>query len=312
MEAVPDDTPVRHSTVSHETEEKTLITGPAGTVNASSGSRAYLILLAGDTVGEMFSLSGTQVLGRGTNADLRIRGQGISRQHCRLTTTKEAVVLEDLGSTNGTYVNGARITRQVLHDGDKIQVGNSIILKFTYHDNLDEDFQRHMYESASRDGLTRIYNKRYFMDQLNAELRYSRRHDVPLAILMLDLDHFKRINDTYGHPAGDQVLVALTNVVSGIVRAEDLFARYGGEEFVVLSRNTDLEAAVVIADRIRENVGSQVFNFGGEQVKVTVSIGVASLPSGDSPLADEVIAAADRALYQAKHEGRNRVVVDKA
>jgi two-component system, cell cycle response regulator len=297
--------------VSHETEEKTLITGPAGTVSAGSGSRAYLILLAGDTVGEMFSLTGTQVLGRGTNAELRIRGQGISRAHCRLTTTKESVVLEDLGSTNGTYVNGTRVTRQVLRDGDKIQVGNSIILKFTYHDNLDEDFQRHMYESASRDGLTKIYNKRYFMDQLNAELRYSRRHDVPLSILMLDLDHFKRVNDTYGHPAGDQVLVSISNVVSGIVRAEDLFARYGGEEFVVLSRNTDLEAAVVMAERIRDNVKNQMFQFGNDRVSVTVSIGVASLPKSETPAADEVIAAADRALYQAKHEGRDRVVFEK-
>jgi two-component system, cell cycle response regulator len=296
--------------VSHETDEKTLITGPAGTVNASSGSRAYLILLAGDTVGEMFSLSGVQILGRGTNAELRIRGQGISRQHCRLTTTKESVVLEDLGSTNGTYVNGTRITRQVLRDGDKIQVGNSIILKFTYHDNLDEDFQRHMYESASRDGLTRIYNKRYFLDQLNAELRYSRRHDVPLSLLMLDLDHFKLINDNYGHPAGDQVLIALANVVSSIVRAEDIFARYGGEEFVVLSRNTDLDAALVIAERIRENVASQAFQFGDDRVTITVSIGIASLASVEAQLADELIAAADRALYQAKHEGRNRVVVD--
>ena len=297
--------------MSNDTEEKTIITGPAGTVNANGGSKAYLILLAGDNVGEMFSLSGTQILGRGTNADLRIRGQGISRQHCRVTTSKEAVVLEDLGSTNGTYVNGEKITKQVLQDGDKIQVGNSIILKFTYHDNLDEDFQRHMYESASRDGLTRIYNKRYLMDQLNAELRYSKRHEVPLSLLMLDLDHFKRVNDTYGHPAGDQVLVTLANVVSGIVRAEDVFARYGGEEFVVLSRNTDLEAALVISERIRENVANQVFQFGDDRVTVTVSIGVASIPNVEAQLADDLIASADRALYKAKRGGRNRVVVDR-
>jgi two-component system, cell cycle response regulator len=296
--------------VGTETEDKTVITGPVGPVNTEGSIRAYLILLAGDNVGEMFSLTGTQVLGRGTTTDLRIRGQGISRQHCRIVTTAESVVLEDLGSTNGTYVNGKKISRQVLQDGDKIQVGNSIILKFTYHDNLDEDFQRHMYESASRDGLTKIYNKRYFLDQLNAELRYSRRHDVPLSLLMLDLDHFKLVNDTYGHPVGDTVLLTLANIVSPTVRAEDVFARYGGEEFVVLARNTDIESARTVAERIREKVAEQAFVHGEHQIHITVSIGVASITDPEAQLAEDLISAADRALYEAKRGGRNRVIVD--
>lgn len=295
---------------SFEVDDKTVVTEGTAPVNTDGGTRAYLILLAGDNVGEIFSLNGSQILGRTTTADLRIRGQGISRRHCRIVSTNESVTLEDLGSTNGTYVNGKKIIKHVLQDGDKIQVGNSIILKFTYHDNLDEDFQRHMYESASRDGLTKAYNKRYFMDQLNTELRYSRRHGVPLSLLMIDLDHFKQVNDTYGHLAGDQVLVALANMVSLSIRSEDVFARYGGEEFVVLSSNCDLDAAGTIAERIRENVANQVVEYSDQKIQITVSIGVASISNPEEKTADELILAADRAMYEAKRGGRNRVVVD--
>jgi two-component system, cell cycle response regulator len=291
-----------------EWETKTVISTrkPAG---ISSSNRAYLILLAGSSVGEMFALKEVQTIGRGQQAEVRIRGDGISRQHARIISTDKEVFLEDLGSTNGTYVNGKRITRTVLKDGDKIQIGNSIILKFTYHDDLEEDFQRQMYDSASRDGLTRVFNKRYFLDHLDTELGYARRHGSPLSLLLFDLDHFKKVNDTYGHPAGDYVLVTVTKLVASAVRREDVFARYGGEEFVVLSRNTDLTSAYRVAERIRKSVEEFAFKYEGNQMKITVSIGIAGLPNKDIKEAEQFIIAADQALYEAKNNGRNKTVV---
>ncbi|MBN1652727.1 MAG: GGDEF domain-containing protein [Deltaproteobacteria bacterium] len=293
-----------------EWETKTVISDKKP-VGIKSGNRAYLILLAGNSVGEMFALKQVQVLGRGQQADLRIRGDGISRQHARIITTDSEVLLEDLGSTNGTYVNGRRITRVALKDGDKIQVGNSIILKFTYHDDLEEDFQRQMYDSASRDGLTRVFNKRYFLDHLDTELGYARRHDSPLSLLLFDLDHFKKTNDTFGHPAGDYVLITVTKIVVSAIRREDVFARYGGEEFVILSRNTDLDSAYRVAERIRKSVEEYAFQYDGKPMRITVSIGIAGLPNKEVKVAEHLLVAADQALYEAKNTGRNKTVVNR-
>lgn len=294
-----------------ELEYKTVISLDRSEVSppAREDTRAYLVLLAGSNVGEMFALGENQVLGRAKDAELRLRGEGISRQHARLVTTADgSVQLEDLGSTNGTFVNGQRVDRAVLKDGDKIQVGDSIILKFSYQDDLEETFQRRLYESALQDSLTGIYNKRYFMEQLNLELGFARRHQARLALLLFDLDHFKSINDTYGHAAGDHVLREMANAVSVVIRREDIFARYGGEEFVVLSRSTDIVSARVVAERIRRTVAGHAFVYEQHPLRVTVSVGVAAYPDIDVRSDEDLVVAADQALYQAKRGGRNRVV----
>jgi two-component system cell cycle response regulator len=294
-----------------ELEYKTVISLDRSEVSppAREDTRAYLVLLAGSNVGEMFALGENQVLGRGKEAELRLRGEGISRQHARLVTTADgSVQLEDLGSTNGTFVNGQRVDRVVLKDGDKIQVGDSIILKFSYQDDLEQTFQRRLYESALQDPLTGIYNKRYFMEQLNLELGFARRHQARLALLLFDLDHFKSTNDTYGHAAGDHVLREMATAVSAVIRREDMFARYGGEEFVVLSRSTDIVSARVVAERIRRTVAGHAFVYEQHPLRVTVSVGVAAYPDIDVRSDEDLVVAADRALYQAKRSGRNRVV----
>ena len=130
-----------------------------------------------------------------------------------MTKAGESIELQDLGSTNGTYCNGQRVQRQLLAEGDKILLGSTTILKFSYQDKLDEMFQRQMSESALRDGLTRAYNKRYFIDRIDTELQYAVRHGAPLALIFLDIDHFKKINDSHGHPAGDHVLTQLATLV---------------------------------------------------------------------------------------------------
>jgi len=290
-------------------EDKTITARNQVLLGDLEHTNAYLVLLAGGNVGEMFRLSGTQILGRSHNVDLRILGDGTSRKHARLITSGNSVLIEDLGSTNGTFVNGERIVQHVLKDGDKIQIGKSIVLKFTYQDNFEEDFQRHMYESASRDALTRVFNKRYFTEQIAVEFSFAQRHGQPLTLLIIDLDRFKNVNDSYGHPAGDFVLSELSRLVSNTVRSEDVFARYGGEEFVILARNTDVQSACQLAERIRKLIAEHVFSYGKHEIKITTSIGVAANSSIDIDISEELIEAADKAMYKAKLNGRNRVEI---
>jgi diguanylate cyclase (GGDEF)-like protein len=274
-------------------------------------NRAYLIVLAGSNVGEMYRVEeGETFLGRGQNATIRLNDDGISRKHARLFQVNGEVVIEDLKSSNGTLVNGVNVQAlQALADGDKIRLGSTTILKFTYNDHLDESFQQQMYEAALRDGLTKAYNKKYFLDRLETEIAYARRHQASLSLLMFDVDHFKRVNDTHGHLAGDYVLAKLAKVASGTVRTEDVFARYGGEEFGVICRGVTLPNAGILAERIRSTIETTIFEHEGTKLPITVSIGVAGHPEAPVETASQLIAAADAALYEAKRGGRNRVLL---
>ena len=289
-------------------DEKTVVSSDVAATATSGRTRARLIVLAGGNVGEMYEIGQELVLGRSRSADVRLHGDGISRKHARVHVDGVEVLFEDLGSTNGSYVNGERVVNQhVLLEGDKIQIGSGVILKFTFHDELDEDFQKQMFQSASRDALTQAYNKRFFLEQLDSEFAFATRHNAALSLLMFDLDHFKQINDTYGHLAGDYVLAEFSRAVTPAIRQEDTFARYGGEEFVVISRNDGL-AAEAFAERLRKTIEQHPFEHEGTVIRVTVSGGVASVPDSSINSASELIATADRALYAAKRAGRNCVV----
>src|SRR4051812_48982902 len=234
------------------------------------------------------------VIGRGQQADIQVIDEGISRRHAEIVHEGENILIRDLGSTNGTYCNGDKITSYQLSDGDKIQVGSTTILKFTFHDSLDESFQRQMYESALRDGLTKIFNKKYFLDRLESEFAYAVRHRAPLSLIMFDIDHFKKINDSHGHLAGDYALTTLARVVGEAIRQEDVFARYGGEEFAVICRGIDLPGAVAFGERVRKQVDAHSFVYDGVNIKVTVSVGVASVEERmKEPV--ELVAGADDA-----------------
>jgi diguanylate cyclase (GGDEF)-like protein len=293
-------------------------TKPAAPIESDKEQKrnlAYLVVLAGVSAGEMFKLQlDKTVIGRGPRCAVRLNDEGVSREHCQLvreaaTGDGEKMVLEDLGSTNGTFCNGIRVDRRELADGDKIMVGSTTILKFTYHDYLDEVFQRQMYESALRDGLTKVFNKKYFTDYLEKEFAFAARHGSPLALIFLDIDYFKRINDTHGHPAGDFVLSELSQLMATLVRTEDVLARFGGEEFTVLCRGTDLQGAQTVAERLRRTVEAHTFSFGAKTIPVTISLGIAAIP--DTAIVDhaQFLAASDKALYEAKRSGRNRVCV---
>ncbi|HEX3904580.1 MAG TPA: GGDEF domain-containing protein [Polyangia bacterium] len=292
-------------------DERTQIFEPqAPPTGGVKRDRAYLVVLAGASVGEMYKVEGDKtIIGRGGKAQVRLLDDGISREHAQLVTEGNKIFLQDLGSTNGTFCNGLKVDRRELADGDKILVGSTTILKFTYHDNLDEIFQKQMYESALRDGLTKAFNKKYFTDRLESELTFALRHGSPLVLVMFDIDHFKKVNDTHGHQAGDLVLSEISTLLTSALRAEDVFARYGGEEFAVICRGTDLTQASIVGERMRKAVEKHRFVHEGTPIPVTISVGIASLPDPAIKDAADLISRADKALYQSKHGGRNRVTI---
>jgi len=273
--------------------------------------RAFVVVLSGDRMGEMFPLkeAAKTTIGRGLQTDVRINDEGISRTHALVEEDAGVYYICDAGSTNGTFANGTRVERQPLREGDKIQIGASSVLKFTYHDDLDEDFQRSLYESALRDRLTGVFNRGYFNNRLDSDVAFALRHGKPLSLVLFDIDNFKQINDQFGHPTGDEVLRLLADRVEGTTRSEDIFARYGGEEFALICRDVDALRASRAAYRILDVIGGTPFELDGRTLPVSVSLGVADLGMLVRPTAEALVEAADAALYTAKRNGRNRVEV---
>jgi two-component system cell cycle response regulator len=206
-----------------------------------------------------------------------------------------------------TFCNGERVEARVLKDGDKIQIGTTTIIKFSFQDSLEEEFLRHQYDSATRDPLTHCYNKRFFLDRLPNELAFAKRHNKPLSLAMIDIDHFKKINDSYGHPAGDLVLRMLGSVLQKSLRAEDTIVRFGGEEFALIMQETPGPKALLAAERIRRLVAETPFIYEEKEIRATVSIGIATWPAEGLDSMQDLVRAADANLYKAKHAGRNRI-----
>jgi diguanylate cyclase (GGDEF)-like protein len=206
------------------------------------------------------------------------------------------------------FVNNQRAKREVLKDGDRVQVGTSTILKFCYQDVVEETFQKRLYESATRDPLVRTYNRQYLLDSLDAEFSYCSRNGLPLAMMMIDIDHFKPVNDRFGHLAGDYALREVAALIQKDLRSEDVLARYGGEEFAVLLRHADADRALAVAERIRRNLAASLLEYEGEEFSLTVSIGVATLSGRNHATPLDLVRAADGYLYRAKQAGRNRTV----
>jgi diguanylate cyclase (GGDEF)-like protein len=296
-------------------EEETDVTSTAiPRFPATSVKHAYLLVLAGPQFGEVFPLAGDRdlELGRREDADVQIRDDGVSRRHATIRVDGEGALVTDLGSANGTYVDGKRVPQAQIADGARIQVGGHTTLKFIWADEVEALYQMRLAEGALQDPLTGLYNRRHLDERLASELAAAQRHGRPLSLLMIDIDHFKQVNDDRGHLAGDEVLKMVAFVLRGAVRKEDVLARYGGEEFVVIARETASEGARALAERIRRAVERSHFGWQQADLGVTVSVGVtiAAALAEYVPGRTErdVVEAADRALYLAKQQGRNRVV----
>ncbi len=267
-----------------------------------------LMVVGGPRIGRIFRVTESLLLGRAGESDVWLDGEGVSRRHAQVVRDNADVIVTDLGSKNGTWVNGERVERRVLKAGDLVQVGAHHILRFTWQDQLDEAAHRTLLDNAIRDGLTGASNRAYFLDQLRKEVAGATRHDHALSLALLDLDHFKAINDTHGHAAGDLVLRHFARTVGSLIRNEDTFGRIGGEEFAVILRQCGQLEAMKVMNRVREAVQQLDLMHGETRVVVTVSIGVASLVAGEQTSDVELLEQADQAMYRAKNAGRNRVV----
>ena len=272
---------------------------------------ACVVVIHGEGLGKRADVEGRPVVvGRSQEADLHIPHKSVSRRHCEIWRQGDTYRIRDLGATNRTRVNEQPITETLLADGDHVTLGESI-LKFISHASVEARYHEEVYQLATHDALTELYNRRHFIELVDKEIARAQRHARPLVMCIIDVDLFKPVNDQYGHIAGDGVLRQLAGVVRGFVRGEDIAARIGGEEFAVLLPESDVESARQFAERLREAVAASVFTLGGEPHQITISIGLAGLdPSrGDR---SALMQAADAALYRAKDEGRNRVCIELA
>ena len=288
-----------------------------------------LTMITGPQAGSVFRLEKTTLVGRASDCQILIDHAGVSRHHASIVQTgPNAFEIEDLGSRNGTTVRGSRITRSELVDGDRVGIGSGVMFRFALADELEVSMLKRQYESSILDGLTGAANRRHLDDRLASEVAYAKRHGIELCLLLVDVDHFKQVNDQMGHPAGDHVLRELGSIVKRALRLEDVFARYGGEEFAIVSRSTDRPHGLQLAERIRHLIQSTTFEYetpsaqpppSGEaqqrRIEVTVSVGVACLADCGAELTpDRLIRSADVALYRAKSAGRNccRAIEDAA
>lgn len=276
-------------------------------------NRGTLVALTGAHAGAVYAVERELVLGRSSEAHVSLDDASLSRQHARVLRADDGFYVEDLGSKNGTFVNGRRIHGRVrLQDGDRISIGATASLRFALQDELEQRTVQQLYESAVRDPLTGLFNRRHLDDRLRAEHSFALRHGTDLTVMLVDVDHFKQVNDTYGHAAGDGVLRVVGGTLGRMLRGEDLVARYGGEEFCVLARALDARNAGIVAERCRQKIASLSLPWEGRRLSITVSIGVATLSASDPsryPDPRSLLDAADRALYAAKESGRDRVCV---
>lgn len=291
-------------------ERKTNIVTPIrlGQLDADQGPPC-LVVIYGPLLARRFMLEkDEQTIGRSEDSEIRIEDDSASRFHARLVVKDRRVTLVDLDSTNGTLVNEKPEREFELRDGDLIQIGETIF-KFLAGGNVETKYHQEMYKMTTVDGLTQAYNRRYFMEAFEREVQRARRYRRELCLAMIDIDHFKNINDTWGHLAGDHVLRETARIVADSIRHEDIFGRYGGEEFALLLPEVGHAGAVQVCERLRQKIEAMPFVFGKDEIRVTASFGLAStLALGDVPEVLTLIELADSKLYEAKDLGRNRVI----
>lgn len=289
------------------TETTTRVTFNDGIKIPDGAGKECLVALYGTSIGKKYDLAhGVTTIGRDPLASIILEADSVSRSHARVEIDRGQAWVSDLGSTNGTFVNDKPVeARTRLHSGDLLRVGD-VIFKFLCGSNVEAAYHEEIYRMTIRDGLTAIANARYLGEFLDREFARSRRHCRELAVLLIDVDHFKQTNDTFGHLTGDFVLRELARLIDTRVRRDELFARYGGEEFCLVLPETSREGAIDYAEIVRRLVEEHRFVFDGATIPVTISIGV-GVYTPDMARAHDLLRAADEALYRAKNNGRNRV-----
>lgn len=306
--------------MSDERSDRTEVTVVERPITREVGTEACVVVIHGEALGRRFPLEYVKgrnktevvrrVVGRSGSADIVLDTESVSRRHAEFLIQHDGrVAIRDLESTNGTYVNDRQVSGQHdLRNGDLVRIGRSI-LKYLESDNVEALYHEEIYRLTTTDGMTGAYNKRYFMETLEREIGRCFRYERPLSVMMLDMDHFKKVNDQHGHLAGDAVLKGIAQVIAQNLRKEDVFARYGGEEFGLILPEITLDGAAVLAEKLRSLVQGTRIRHDGLELQVTMSIGVAPLPKDKETDVLDMIRVADGCLYRAKNEGRNRVVI---
>jgi two-component system, cell cycle response regulator len=304
-----------------ELQPRTLLSGDASDISrATRERRPALVFLRGELLAVPIPLERDEVvLGRALEADVRINDSRASRLHARIRTERDEETdetryrISDLGSTNGTLLNGQLISDAFLNDGDKITIGEHL-MRFDMLDEIDREYQRHIHRLLAHDELTGLLTSKSFFSELRREAARAELESRPFCVLMMDLDHFKEVNDTYGHLTGSQTLEETGMVITRALRAGDVAARFGGEEFAAFLLDADIAQAIVAAERVRAEVEAYPFtaarhNSNETEPKthhITISIGIAAFPD-DARDPIELMEMADSALYRAKAMGRNLV-----
>ncbi len=269
-----------------------------------------LVVVSGTGIGSRFDLGEFATIGRESGVDIRLPEPSVSRMHCRVWRKRGGYWVTDLGATNPTRVNGMKVESMPLLEGDILTVGD-IMLKMLGPRSPENALVAALHDQATRDNMTGLANRRFFRAAMEREFAGTQR-GRQVALLVVDVDHFKQINDKWGHPVGDRVLVAVARTMVDRLRSSDLAGRIGGEEFAVLLPDTPEADAIKVAENLRASLEAMVIEEEGQGIPVTASVGVAVASAGTDATADVLYARADAALYESKRTGRNKVTLSVA
>ena len=290
-------------------EQETIsVEGPVDLHDGIVTAPPALVVVYGGNLGKAYYLQqAEEIIGRDLSSDIHLDEDSVSRQHARITVTHKETTVYDLDSTNGVFVNGHRVQHAALKDGDRLHLGETV-LKYLSGNNTESKFHEDIYRLMTVDDQTQAFNRPYLQESLKREMSRALRYRRPLSLALLDIDQFKTINDTFGHPAGDAVLKAFVALISRNIRQSDLLARYGGDEFAIILPEADRDSALRFCEKLRGLIASNPFRFEQQTLAVTASIGLQSYTHTDGEkTVNQFVAAADAKLYEAKNAGRNRI-----
>ena len=295
------------SNVVEETTQTILVEGVLGNEQDERPLSSCLVIISGANIGHQYKIKINQtMIGRSINADIQIDDDSASRDHAFIIRDGDGYRVRDNASKNGCFVNDAKVDDARIKDGDLLRIGKTIF-KFMSRNNIEQAYHEELFKLAKVDGLTNVFNRRHFTASLENEVDRARRYERELSLLMIDIDHFKRVNDSLGHRAGDYVLKQLADIFVSSSRRVDYVCRYGGEEFAIILPEVDIMGAYKFAHKLKDAVETHRFTFEQHPLHITISIGVSDAMEGDQT-AEDLIESADRRLYLAKERGRNRVI----
>lgn len=268
---------------------------------------SLLTCMTGGQVGRRIPLADDRItLGRSPKATIMLQDTHVSRLHLAIDfePIKGGYQVQDLGSSNGTFLNQARVSEAVLKDSDKITIGNTM-LRFSRVDTFDLQFQSELDQLINIDELTGLVVKRRFDEELNRFVAVAKKQGNCLAMMMMDMDGLKQINDTYGHAFGSYAISETGRIIKAAVGQKGLASRFGGDEFMAFLPDECAQAAGRIGEQIRRLVETHTYVKDGLALKPTICIGISALKDKDTM--ESLLKRADEALYRSKREGRNRV-----